>query len=143
MRRLVCVALIAFATMGVSAPKHKANEKPIPAQSKLYIAPMNGFETELRTAIEAKHVPVQVVTDRDQADFEIKGTAESQKAGAAKKIIMGSWHSKEEASIQVFDVKSSEIVYAYSYHNDNSMHGKKSAAESLAKHLKDKIESGN
>jgi hypothetical protein len=38
-------------------------------------------------------------------------------------------------------VKTSEMVYAYSYHNDNSMHGKKSAAESIAKYLKDKVES--
>jgi len=125
----------------LAAPKDRANEKPIPPQSKVYIAPMNGFETDLQAAIETKKVPVQLVTARDQADFEIKGTAESQKAGAAKKIIMGSWHSKEEASIQVFDVKSSEMVYAYSYHNDNSMHGKKSAAESIAKHLKEKVES--
>src|SRR5437868_9212502 len=102
---------------------------------------MNGFETVLGAAMEAKHVPLQIVTQRDQADFEIKRTSESQKAEAAKKIIMGSWHSKGEASIQVFDVKSSKMVYSYSYHNDNSMHSKKSAAESIAKHLKEKVES--
>jgi len=101
---------------------------------------MNGFETVLGAAMEAKHVPLQIVTQRDQADFEIKRTSESQKAEAAKKIIMGSWHSKGEG-IQVFDVKSSEMVYSYSYHNDNSMHGKKSAAESIAKHLREKVES--
>lgn len=140
MRKLFCFLVIAASTL-IAVPKEKTNEKAIPAQSKLYIAPMNGFETELRTAMEAKKVPLQFVSEREQADFELKGSAESQKAGAAKKIIMGSWHSKEEASIQVFDVKSSEMVYAYSYHNDNSMHGKKSAAESIAKHLKDKVES--
>ena len=43
---------------------------------------------------------MQIVSERDKADFEVKGTAESQKADAAKKIIMGSWHSKEEASIR-------------------------------------------
>lgn len=140
MRRIVCFVVIAT-SIALAAPKENGSGKPIPPQSKVYIAPMNGFETDLSATFSAKHVPVQVVTQREQADFEIKGTAESQKAGAAKKIIMGSWHSKEEASIQVFDVKSSEMVYAYSYHNDNSMHGKKSAAESIAKHLKDKIES--
>jgi hypothetical protein len=140
MRRLLCFIVLAAASL-VALPKEKTAEKPIPPQSKLYLAPMNGFETDLRSAIEAKHVPVQLVSEREQADFEIKGSADSQKAGAAKKIIMGSWHSKEEASVQVFDVKTSEMVYAYSYHNDNSMHGKKSAAESIAKHLKDKVES--
>ena len=140
MRKLFCFVVIATSTL-LAVPKEKTNEKPIPPQSKVYIAPMDGFETDLSSALEAKKVPLQLVPARDQADYEIKGTAESQKAGAAKKIIMGSWHSKEEASIQVFDVKSSEMVYAYSYHNDNSMHGKKSAAESIAKHLKDKVES--
>lgn len=132
---VVCASTLA------AAPAEKPNEKPIPPQSKLYIAPMNGFETDLRTAMEAKHVPVQLVSDRDQADFELKGISETQKAGTAKKLIMGSWHSKEEASIQIYDVKTSEMVYAYSYHNENSMHGKRSSAESIAKHLKEKIES--
>lgn len=140
MRTLLCFLAIS-AVAAFAAPKDKTFEKPIPAQSKVYLAPMDGFETYLRAAMESKHVPLQVVSARDEADFEIKGTAESQKAGAAKKIIMGSWHSKEEASIQVFDLKSSEMVYAYSYHNDNSMHGKKTSAESIAKHLKEKVES--
>src|SRR5947209_20322112 len=111
MRTLICFIVIA-ATALAAIPKEKTIEKPIPAQSKLYIAPMNGFETELRSAFEKKQVPLQLVDQREQADYEIKGTAESQKAGAAKKIIMGSWHSKEEASVQVFDVKTSEMVYA-------------------------------
>jgi len=32
-------------------------------------------------------------------------------------------------------------VYAYSYNNTNSAHGKRTAAESCAKHLKEKVES--
>jgi len=54
-------------------------------------------------------------------------------------IFMGSWHSREEASINVANVKTGEIVFAYSAHKENSAHGKKSSAEACAKHLKEKM----
>ena len=79
------------------------------------------------------------MAERDQADFEITGTSNSQKASAAKKIFLGSWHSREEASVNVVNIKSGETIYAYSVHKDNSAHGKKSTAEACAKHLKEKI----
>jgi hypothetical protein len=81
-----------------------------------------------------------VVDTSDQAEFEIKGTSETQKAGTAKKIFMGSWHSDEQASISVTSVQSGEIVFAYSANKKNSAHGKQSSAEACAKHLKEAIE---
>ncbi|MBI1791575.1 MAG: hypothetical protein HYR60_28940, partial [Acidobacteria bacterium] len=89
-----------------------AAQEKIAAGSKVYIAPMGGFETYLKGALDAKKVPLTVVEDRDKAEYEITGAAESQKAGAAKKIIMGNWHSKEEASIKVTNIKSSVTVFA-------------------------------
>jgi hypothetical protein len=80
------------------------------------------------------------VENRDQADYEINGTSETHKAGAAKILITGSWHSKEEASIRMADLKTGEIVWAYSVNKANSAHGKQSTAEACAKHLKDTIE---
>lgn len=118
-------------------PQHR-----IPAGSKVYIAPMDGFETYLKAAITKKKVPFEIVEQRDKADYEITGVAESKKAGAAKIIIMGSWHSTEDASIKVSDLRSGEIVYAYSVHKDNSAHGKQSSAEACAKHLKDEAFAG-
>jgi hypothetical protein len=111
----------------------------IPAGSKVYVAPMDGFETYLKAALDKKNVPLTVVENKQDAEYEITGTASTQKAGTAKKIIMGSWHSKEEASIQVADLKTGVVVFAYSYANQNSAHGKRSSAEACAKHLKDAI----
>jgi hypothetical protein len=54
---------------------------------------------------------------------------------------MRNWQSNEQASIQVANLKTSEIVFAYSANKQNSAHGKKSTAEACAKHLKEKIES--
>jgi len=81
-----------------------------------------------------------IVEQRDQADFEISGSAESQKASTAKKVIMLDWHSTEQASVRVTDLKSSEVVFAYSVHKASSAHGKQSSAEACAKHLKEVIE---
>jgi hypothetical protein len=109
----------------------------IPAHAKVYIAPMGGFETPLKKAIADKKVPIEIVEQREQAEYEITGTSDSKKASTAKKVIMGSWHSDEDASIKVASLKSGEIVYAYAVHKQDSAHGQKSTAEACAKHLKD------
>jgi hypothetical protein len=116
--------------------------KAIPAGSKVFINPINdGFEKDLITAFEAKKVPLEVVAEKEKADFEISGTSESKKAGVAKVLIMGSWHSSEQASITVTNLKTGEAVWAYSVNKANSAHGKRSTAEACAKHLKKKIDS--
>lgn len=131
------------ATAAKAAPQPEAaSSMVIPAGAKVYVAPMpDKFDEFIKAAIEKKQVPVVVVDKHDDAEFEITGYSETQKAGTAKKIIMGSWHSRESASIKVANLKTSAIVFAYSYNTDNSAHGKKSSAESCAKHLKEKIES--
>jgi hypothetical protein len=138
--RLTIIATAVAGLMLVPVPRTSAEERTIAPGSKVFLAPSGGFETHLKAALEAKKVPLTVVESRDAADFEITSHAETQKASTAKKIFMGSFHSKEEASIQVSDVKSGDVVFAYSYHTDNSAHGQKSSAESCAKHLKEKME---
>ncbi len=118
----------------------KGDDKPsIPAGSKVYVAPMGGFETYLKAALQSKKVPLQVVDKKDDAAYEITGVSDTKKAGAAKILITGSWHSREEASIQVTDLKAGVVAFAYSYVTENSTHGKKSSAEACAKHLKNAI----
>ena len=115
--------------------------KKIPAHSKIFLAPMGGFEQDLKTAIEKKKLPVELVSDRDKADFEITGTSETDKAGTAKKVILLNWHSNEQASITITEIKTGTVVYAYSVNKQSSAHGKRSTAEACAKHLKDQIAS--
>jgi hypothetical protein len=112
----------------------------IPPGSKVFVAPMAGFETYLIAALDKKKVPLTVVNDRSLADFEINGAAESQKAGWAKIAFTGSIHSSEEASVNVANLKTGAIVFAYAVNKGNSVHGKQSAAEACAKHLKEKME---
>jgi hypothetical protein len=114
--------------------------KAIPQGAKVFIAPMDGYETYIKAALQKKKLPLVIVEQRDQADFEITGSAESQKAGTAKKVIMLDWHSTEQASIRITDLKSSEVIFAYSVHKASSAHGKQSSAEACAKHVRDAIE---
>ncbi|HEX3094447.1 MAG TPA: hypothetical protein VHW72_17555 [Candidatus Angelobacter sp.] len=135
----VTFSLAGFA-QDTKSKEANATEKKIPANSKVFLAPMGGFEDDLKAAIQSKKVPVVLVTDKDQADYEIAGTAESQKAGAVKKAVMWNWHSNEQASITVTEHKSGEVVFAYSVNKKSSAHGKRSTAEACAKHLKEQIE---
>ncbi len=115
----------------------------IPKGSKVFVSPASdGYDTYLKAALIAKHVPVVIVEDKAQADFIITSTAESQKASTAKKVILLNWHSNEDASIRVSDAKTGVVVYGYTAVKNSSAHGKKSTAESCAKHLKEKIEKG-
>jgi hypothetical protein len=142
--KLSAVMLLILGAVSMSPAGDKKNPPPsqkIPKGAKVFIAPISdGYESFLKDAMSAKKVPIEVVSNRDQADYEITGSAESQKAGAAKKIIMGNWHSREEASITLSNLKSGEVVWAYSVHEEGSTHGKRSSAESCAKHLKEAIE---
>ncbi len=144
------VFLAAGTLYGESArPPQEASQSPrepqpavqtqtkIPAGSKVFVAAMGGFEAPLKKAIAGKKVPFQMVEQREDAEYEITGTADSKKASTAKKVILGSWHSDEDASIKVANLKTGEIVYAYAVHKQDSAHGQKSTAEACAKHLKD------
>ena len=128
----------------VAAPAAAATAPVVPFKpgAKTFIEDMpNDFQVNLKEAIAAKKVPLTLVQKKEDADFLIRGTSESVKASTAKKVIMWNWHSNEEASISVVSVASGEIIFAYNANKQSSAHGKRSTAESCAKHLKEKLES--
>jgi hypothetical protein len=100
---------------------------------------MDGFETYLAAALRKKGVPLTMVTNRDQADFEITGTHETKDAGWAKTIFVSPQPSAS-ASMQVVNLRTSVVVYADSSHRTTANRGERSTAEKLAKYLKKKME---
>ena len=141
---ILVLLVVGAVSSAFAGEKNAPPSQKIPKGAKVFVAPIaNGYDTYLKDAIAKKKVPVKIVANRDQADYEITGAAESQKASTAKKILLGNWHSREEASITLSNLKSAEVVWAYSVHEEGSVHGKKSSAESCAKHLKDAIEDVN
>jgi hypothetical protein len=114
----------------------------IPGGSKVYVADINGlpgFENNLVAAFQKKRVNLTVVTDRSQADFEINGFAENQKAGWAK-IIFGSGRPESEASIQMVNLRNGVVAFAVASYKIDSYNGNKSTAEHLAKNVRQKME---
>jgi hypothetical protein len=123
-----------------SFPSLASAMEPLPMGAKVFVAPMDGFESYLIAALNKKRVPLVVVADKEKADFSITGAAESQKAGWAKILLTSSAQSREEASINVIELKSGTVVFAYAVNKGNSVHGKQSTAEACAKHLKEFME---
>jgi hypothetical protein len=117
-----------------------ANET-LPAGARLYVAPMpNGFDTYVVAGLQQKKVPVVVVAIRDKADYELTGVSETDKAGWAKMLFLGNDNTSETASVKIVNLKTGNVVFAYSVKKRSSMRGKQSAGESVAKHIKEKIE---
>jgi len=110
--------------------------------SKVFIEPAGGFETYLAAALQKKKVPVQIVSDKEHADFTIRTASEQTKASWAKIIVWGDTHADEQASITVSDAKSSVVVFAYAFSQHSSFRGFQTSAESCAKHLGEFIKTG-
>jgi hypothetical protein len=145
----IVVAFLFTASLAHPSSGHQASnaaavssEKRVEKGAKIYVAPMEGgFDISLVAALVKKQVPVTVVTESAKADYEISGISQSDKAGWAKMLFLGTDASNEQASIKVVDLKSGEVVFGYNVKKENSARGKQSAAEACAKHLKENIES--
>jgi len=118
-----------------------APQQLLPAGARIYVAPMsNGFETYVVAGFQKKQVPLVVVAIREKADFELTGVSESDKAGWAKILFLANDSTNETASVKIVNLRSGEVVFAYSVNKGSSARGKQSAGEAVAKHVKKKIE---
>lgn len=130
-----------------TAAADKFEAEIIPRNSKVFIGSFvaegdkdTGFATYLAAAIRKKNVPVILVTNLADADFEISGSADKKGAGWAKKIFLGSFNPTTSASIAVVNTKTGVVAYADASHRESAARGMRSSAEKLAKYLKKKIE---
>lgn len=116
-----------------------ASPTRIPPGSKMFIEPMDGFDTYLSAAILKKKVPLMIVDDRAKADFIMGGSSHVDKAGWAKTIFV-SPNPHAEASVTVKDAHTGNLVFAYNVDKSNAIRANQSTAEACAKHLKEAIE---
>ncbi len=139
---IIAALLAGLCGPGLTADDAKLSlSLPIPAGAKIFIAPLEGgFENYLTAGLVKKKVPLTIVNSREKAEFELTGVAESEKAGWAKMLIIGTDQSREQAGIKLTKIDTGEVVFAYAVHKGTSFRGKQSAAESCAKHLKARIE---
>ena len=127
MRRFEIAALCLASCSALAATK-------IPAGSKVFIEPMDGFDTSIAAALMKKDVPVKIVDEKEKAEYVLGGTASTEKAGWAKTIFVspkGSAH----AAVQL-KTADGTLVWAYSVDKTNAYKGEQSTAEAIAKHMK-------
>jgi hypothetical protein len=138
----LCLASASFAQQGKGELSQDANAR-IPRGARVYIGAIEGgYDIYLAAAMHKKEVPIVIVTDRAQADYELSGVSESEKAGWAKIVFWGNTSSKEQASVKLVDLKGGTVVWGYNVSKGSSAKGKQSSSEACAKHLKEKIEKG-
>ena len=74
---IVVLLVVAAASTALAGEKNAPPSQKIPKGAKVFVAPIEGgYDTYLKDAIAKKKVPVEIVASRDQADYEITGTAE-------------------------------------------------------------------
>jgi len=136
------------ASTGSTQPGDQFTAQVIPRNSRVYIAridtpnsskALDDFESYLAAALRKKNVPLIMVTDRAQADFEIVGTAKSEQPYWDENTY-GTQRDTISASISVVNLKTGVVAYADSSHREFAVRGARSSAEKLAKYLKKKIE---
>ena len=142
--------LLTFTTalsQGSTSPSDPFEAQLIPRNSKVYINQFvaegdksTGFETYMAAAMRKKNVPLIIVATRDDADFEITGSADKKGASWTKKLILGDFRSTASASFQIVNMKTGVVAFADSSHKYSANRGLRSSAEKLAKYLKRKIE---
>ncbi len=117
--------------------------KIIPRGAKIYIQPNQGFEAYLMAALLKKKTPVTIVTLPDKADFIMTSAfKQGAKPGIPEIVLLGKTKANQDAGVSVKNLKTGTVCFTYSVHKYNAAHGLESTAEAIAKHLKEKIESG-
>ena len=142
MRKMLIFVFVLFAAaVEVNAQKSQS-PTAIPAGATLYIEPHEGFETYVAAAFLKKSVPMVVITEKEKADFILTATTErGDKPSWSQTIFLGKTKSNEDASITIVNAKTKAVHFAYSVHKYNAHHGQQSTAESIAKNVKNKINS--
>jgi hypothetical protein len=117
-----------------------ATDIRIPRNSRVYIAPARGFEQYLAAAFRKKSVPLLIVVNREDADFEITATHDKEDASFARTYEWGLLHGSADASIQIVNLRTGVVVFADSSSRVIAWRGERSTAEKLAKYLKRRME---
>jgi hypothetical protein len=113
----------------------------VPKGAKIFVAPIaDAFDTYLKGAIADYDVPVEIVRNRDLADFEITGTFEAPKVKTAGTLfgvpVLGAV-AHLEASIHITNIKNSEVVWSIATYADRAFsHWEKYTAIECVKALK-------
>jgi hypothetical protein len=137
----VLVALVLFATTVAAQERPRVYidaADTVDASNSEHKGKQVDFGSALAAALLKKQVPVIVVTDQTKAQWIVKSASSQKEDGTGTKIakmaMFGSTNFTQfQGTIQVVDLRSSAVLYAYNVKKGNFQ----SAAEAFAKHFKD------
>ena len=147
---IVAFVLLAMPAIGQNLPRVYIDAADtVDAGNSEHKAKQVDFGTALSAALVKKKTPVMVVTDESKAQLIIKSvSAQKEDSNAVKvtKIATGAifgvgsgGFTKFEGTIQVIDIESSAILFAYNVKKGNFQ----SASEAFAKHFKNYLKKKN
>jgi hypothetical protein len=116
--------------------------RPIPQNSSVFIDPMDGFGPQLEKALLNDGVPLVIVSDKDDADFEIMGGIRDTPEPADEWLLSGSTRSGEQPAdvrlirAKIVNRKTKRMVWGFGVTGISDL---PSAAEICAKQLKDEM----
>jgi hypothetical protein len=140
MKRVLVVLVMLFAATVTAQDKPRVYidaSDTVDAGNSEHKGKQVDFGSALAAALLKKQVPVTVVTDQTKAQWIVKSASSQKEDGTGTKIakmaMFGSTSFTQfEGTVQVVDVKSSAVLYAYNVKKGNFQ----SAAEAFAKHFK-------
>jgi len=137
-RVLVALVLFAFTVSAQDKPRIYIDAADtVDASNSQHKGKQVDFGSALSAALLKKQVPVIVVTDQSKAQWIVRSASSQKEDGTGTKIaklaLFGSSNFTQfEGSVQVIDIESSAVLYAYNVKKGNFQ----SAAEAFAKHFK-------
>jgi hypothetical protein len=140
-----CLVLLLVLTAGTAI----AQAPSIRAGSTIFIEPIHGYETDLAVALVKRGVRLVIVQDRTKADLILRSTLSAHTPLPPVVVLSNNGvpstaiplahdlpESNTVASITVYDVRFSRVVFEYSVGKGADTNERKSTAEACAKHLK-------
>ncbi len=145
-RDCVVLGLLLFASAlsvparsrGPVSPVNPGPSGRIRRHSKVYIAPMGGFEITFFAALDKQVVPLVIVETPNQAEFEIKETGQ-ERVTWARMIFASQPLVRQQPEIVVTSLRSGQVVLACPVVPMNSPRIRDAIAQDCAKRLKGKL----
>jgi hypothetical protein len=115
------------------------------AGPKIYIVKNHGFENYLIAAMTKKHVPVEIVIKKSEADYVLDSTDQAFTESTGSKIARclfaycAGVNGIQTASVSLVKISDDTVVWGYNV-KKGSARAYQSTAEAVAKHLKKYLE---
>jgi hypothetical protein len=136
------ILFAALAGMMILSSTLTALAAPATPTASVYVAPDNGFETDIIAGLRKKSVPLTIVTDPALADYTLTAntvqTHQESGAGKIARCLFAYCIGIEDSgnvSVQLINNRTKAIVWGYNVAKQRGQWNRQSMAEAIAKHL--------